>query len=56
MSELNGRGFDRVHKANSAKGRNRNPQNETEQPDHFASFGDSVASSTRMTFSTHSQF
>src|SRR3982750_267145 len=33
--------------------RGQDGQSETEQPDHFTSLGDSVASSTRMRFSVH---
>jgi hypothetical protein len=33
--------------------RSQDGQNETEQPDHSASLGDSIASSTRMRFSVH---
>src|ERR1700720_4053611 len=33
--------------------RGQDGQNETEQPDHSASLGDSIASSTRIRFSVH---
>src|ERR1700738_4105188 len=33
--------------------RGQDDQNETEQPDHSASLGDSIASSTRIRFSVH---
>jgi hypothetical protein len=33
--------------------RGQNVQNETEQPDHSASLGDSITSSTRIRFSVH---
>src|SRR5258707_15084993 len=33
--------------------RGQDSQNETEQPDHSASLGDSIASSTRIRFSVH---
>src|SRR3954454_10079983 len=33
--------------------RGQNGQNETEQPDHSASLGDSITSSTRIRFSVH---
>jgi hypothetical protein len=33
--------------------RGQDGQNETEQPDHFASLGDSITSSTRIRFSVH---
>jgi hypothetical protein len=33
--------------------RGQNGQNGTEQPDHFASLGDSITSSTRIRFSVH---
>jgi hypothetical protein len=33
--------------------RGQDGQNETEQPDHSASLGDSIAASTRITFSVH---
>jgi hypothetical protein len=33
--------------------RGQHGQNETEQPDHSASLGDSITSSTRMEFSVH---
>src|ERR1700694_1752255 len=35
--------------------RGQDGQNETEQPDHSASLGDSIASSTRIRFSVHTR-
>src|SRR6266480_700492 len=35
------------------EGRGQNGQSETEQPDHSASLGDSITSSTRIRFSVH---
>jgi hypothetical protein len=35
------------------EGRGQDGQNETEQPDHSASLGDSITSSTRIRFSVH---
>src|SRR5271156_3315694 len=35
------------------EGRGKHGQNETEQPDHSASLGDSITSSTRIRFSVH---
>jgi hypothetical protein len=36
--------------------RGQDGQNETEQPDHSASLGDSITSSTRIRFSVHTSY